>query len=386
MGGEYFKIWIVNIFLSILTLGIYSAWAKVRTKRYFYGNTRLDNSSFEYHAKPIAILKGRLIAVAFLAVVLLLDTLNPYMQFATLIVIALVTPWVIWRSLLFNARMTSYRNVRFGFSGKASPLYLYLLLLPLAPFLIGGILLFVQHGLGMINLTALGTELENGNPLQRQSGTMIAIIFGVAILVTYLLIPYIQKSINSYYFNGHRYGQGKFRARLEASAYYLIYLKAMGIFLLAFAVFGALIALIGINSGLMEGSGPPINPGALGVLNVLVVIVFFGVFSWIKAYTTSRFRNYSVSRLKLQSVATFSSRMRVNKLFWIQFTNIILLLVTIGLAWPWAIVRLTRYRLETIDTRIYGDIDSFVTQMQQKQSALGEEIGEAFDLDLDLGI
>ena len=34
-GGEYFRIWIVNLVLTILTFGIYSAWAKVRTKRYF---------------------------------------------------------------------------------------------------------------------------------------------------------------------------------------------------------------------------------------------------------------------------------------------------------------------------------------------------------------
>ena len=59
--GEYFKIWIVNIFLTILTLGIYSAWAKVRKRRYFYGNTLLLNAPFEYLADPIKILKGRFI-------------------------------------------------------------------------------------------------------------------------------------------------------------------------------------------------------------------------------------------------------------------------------------------------------------------------------------
>ena len=32
---EYFGIWIVNILLTIVTLGIYSAWAKVRRMRYF---------------------------------------------------------------------------------------------------------------------------------------------------------------------------------------------------------------------------------------------------------------------------------------------------------------------------------------------------------------
>ena len=39
-GSEYFKIWIVNVLLTIVTLGIYSAWAKVRRLRYFYNNTR----------------------------------------------------------------------------------------------------------------------------------------------------------------------------------------------------------------------------------------------------------------------------------------------------------------------------------------------------------
>ena len=46
-GGEYFKIWIVNILLSIVTLGIYSAWAKVRRKQYFYGNTRVAGSALQ---------------------------------------------------------------------------------------------------------------------------------------------------------------------------------------------------------------------------------------------------------------------------------------------------------------------------------------------------
>ena len=29
-GGEYFRIWAVNRTLTVLTLGLYSAWAKVR--------------------------------------------------------------------------------------------------------------------------------------------------------------------------------------------------------------------------------------------------------------------------------------------------------------------------------------------------------------------
>ena len=63
-GSEYFRIWVVNLLLTLVTLGVYSAWAKVRTARYFRNNTRLDGHVFDYHGNPAAILRGRIIALA----------------------------------------------------------------------------------------------------------------------------------------------------------------------------------------------------------------------------------------------------------------------------------------------------------------------------------
>ena len=57
---EFFGIWIVNLLLSLLTFGIYSAWAKVRTKKYFYQNTYVAGRSFDYHATGGQILIGRI--------------------------------------------------------------------------------------------------------------------------------------------------------------------------------------------------------------------------------------------------------------------------------------------------------------------------------------
>ncbi len=109
---EYFKIWIVNIFLSIITLGIYSAWAKVRNNQYFYGNTIIDGSSFNYTAKPISILKGRLIAVGILGVYSIVNQVSPMAGFALSLAFMPVIPWLITRSLAFNARNSMYRNIR----------------------------------------------------------------------------------------------------------------------------------------------------------------------------------------------------------------------------------------------------------------------------------
>src|SRR5437867_5664384 len=68
-ASEYFRIWIVNLGLTIVTLGIYSAWAKVRKRRYLYCHTLIGGEGFEYRAKPWPILKGRLIALGFLIAV-----------------------------------------------------------------------------------------------------------------------------------------------------------------------------------------------------------------------------------------------------------------------------------------------------------------------------
>ena len=65
-GAEYFGIWIVNLLLTIVTLGIYSAWAKVRRLQYFCRHTELAGSSFDFHGNPIKILIGRAIALVIL--------------------------------------------------------------------------------------------------------------------------------------------------------------------------------------------------------------------------------------------------------------------------------------------------------------------------------
>ena len=40
-GSEYFRIWIVNLLLTILTLSLYYPFAKVRRMRYFHGATEV---------------------------------------------------------------------------------------------------------------------------------------------------------------------------------------------------------------------------------------------------------------------------------------------------------------------------------------------------------
>lgn len=139
-AGEYFKIWIVNLCLSVLTLGIYSAWAKVRRKRYFYGCTLLQGASFEYLGNPVAILKGRVLVVLAFVAYALLKEVHFLIGIVLFFAVAAVLPWVIQRALQFNARNSTHRNVRFGFRGTKMDVF--------AVLLIGALLVPLTLGLG----------------------------------------------------------------------------------------------------------------------------------------------------------------------------------------------------------------------------------------------
>ena len=370
-GAEYFKIWIVNLILSILTIGIYSAWAKVRTKRYFYGNTEIDGAVFDYHATPIMILKGRIVAVLLFILFTASGYFSPYAQGVLFLALALLAPWVIWNSIRFNAKVTSYRNVRFAFKGRPLKLYLLLILVPLSPALIAVLVA------GVLYLV---------NPLQ---STFLGGIVGIGIFAVYLMIPLVQQLVTSYYFGNHLYGQGTVKEKLSSGHYYITYLKLMLLSFLWLIPIGLLIAAIAAFSGASLTNVDPesLASGSIGAgIGFVVFIPIILMSVWSKAYLQARIRNYVFSKIKLADRIKFSSELKVKRLFWIYLSNLFLLIITLGFAYPWTKIRLAKYKLETISLLVWGDLDGFVTQMGDRRNALGEELGDAFDLDIGLGI
>ncbi|TMG98330.1 MAG: DUF898 domain-containing protein, partial [Betaproteobacteria bacterium] len=108
---------VVSLFLSVVTLGIYSAWGKVRKKRYLYSHTELDGTGFEFRAAPLAILRGRVIALVLLGGFALSGHVLPIMQLVFIIILLVLTPWIVVAASRFNARNSAWRNITFGFDG-----------------------------------------------------------------------------------------------------------------------------------------------------------------------------------------------------------------------------------------------------------------------------
>jgi len=139
-GFEYFKIWIVNILLTIVTLGIYSAWATVRNNRYFYSNLYLDNNNFRYLAEPLTILKGRIIAVLAFVAYSIAAQLMPIFSLVLLLLLLVAIPFFVNQSLAFKNRMSAYRNIQFRFHGSYGEAFMVMYIWPILGVLTLGVL------------------------------------------------------------------------------------------------------------------------------------------------------------------------------------------------------------------------------------------------------
>ena len=384
-GSEYFAIWIVNVILSALTLGIYSAWAKVRTKRYLYGNTSIDDASFEYHADPITILKGRLIAFALLFVYFVFSKFYPLFSLIFIPIFALVVPWVIWRSIIFNAKMSSIRNVRFGFRGDLKGSYLYYLVVPFSPILLFLLLGFAYSAIFTgFPIGDFAYYLERMLIYPKYYIPEISITF-VGFIVSFFLTPYVHKLRMSYYINNMYYGQGRFSTNIFASRFYLIdivaFLIPVGVVILVMTlIYMAIVGIVAVSDGL--GNEQVLLPIFMSLGLLLVYLLLFSTVLLGKAYFTAQLRKYVYANTKLDDSIGLGSDLNIWHLFWIYLSNFLLLIFTLGFAYPWTVIRTARYMVETVSLSNAEALSQFVSEQQQQQSALGEEMVDAFDVDI----
>ncbi len=127
-GGELFGIFVVNVLLTLLTLGVYSFWAKVKTRQYLWGQTEFAGDRFNFHGTGRELLIGWLKAMVLfggLVVVtrMLLPTLWDAPQadaIGQLLLAAgfiVLIPLAIIGSMRYRLGRTSWRGVRFSFHG-----------------------------------------------------------------------------------------------------------------------------------------------------------------------------------------------------------------------------------------------------------------------------
>ena len=380
-GREYFKIWIVNVLLTIVTLGFYYPWAKVRNRRYFYANSILDGRNFEYHATGKQLFIGFLVAMALFIVYVVIQKISPIGSLMLIGALFIAIPWLIWRSMMFNMRMTSFSNVRFDFAGQLRDSYMNF---------------FVYPVLLMIGYVVLAIGVEVLMPILGMGLTSV-ISFVVFLTFIVFAVSFIKKKNIEYIINLSRYGQGIFQTNVKTKEFMTIMLKTVGIAILAmFAtalVIGALVyATVGLETlvSLQEAANDPqMMQAKMAAIMPIIGLAYLGMIlasMFIMAYSMTRQRTYVYENTTLDNEITFGSTLKAKKFAWVMITNFLAVIATLGLAMPWAKVRVAKVMLENTQVYTDGGFDQYMTQKQNESSSLGEQIGDAFDVDVGLGL
>ncbi|WP_420995522.1 YjgN family protein [Cupriavidus sp. 30B13] len=327
-GSEYFRIWIVNALLTIVTLGIYSAWAKVRTMQYFYRNTRLDAASFDYHGRASAILKGRAIVFGLAMVFQLTSHISPLLSLVLGLALALVFPLLLVRSLRFRMANSSYRGLRFAFTGGDAEAYKVFLLWP-----------------------------------------------ALTLLTLYALAPLAHQRFKQYQHNHTRFGTAPFAIDATAGGFYGVYLRA----------FGMMVAVMVVTAVAGGALGNVFGGGRGGVVMAFLVaaVGFYVALLAIGPFFMARLQNLVWNHTTLAPHA-FRSEVKAGRLFFIFVTNMIATVLTLGLFMPFAKVRSMRYRIESMTMLAAAPLDAFVAGETQQVGALGDAAVDWYDIDIAL--
>jgi uncharacterized membrane protein YjgN (DUF898 family) len=342
---EYFRIWIVNLCLTLLTLGIFSAWAKVRKKRYLYANTTLDGTPFQYLAQPVPILKGRLIAAAGFLIYYLSRNLFTFLLPWVLGAALIAAPWVIARSSAFRARYSAFRNLTFRFDAGYPATFRTL------------------YAWGLIPSIAVGIILSrNGKPW----------ILAIASLIFGIYFPFWLCRLKKFIIEHMQFGgrPGAFSA--TGGQFFGIYFRA-GLIMVGLSF------PMGIFTAILA-SGSPNNIWLLGYIGPIWGYANYAVFY---AFVRSRSTNLAWNGTRVGPLR-FKASMRARDLMALYLTNALGIIASAGLLIPWAVMRTLKYRIDHLQVVQEGLLAEFKGSDTGSVAAIGAETMDFFDLDLSL--
>ena len=365
-GSEYFRIWIVNLLLMFVTLGIYYPWAKVRRLRYFHANTLVGGEPLGFHADPKKMFKGYVLVGVLFALYSAAGNFSALAGFLAFVIVAAIWPALLKSSMQFRLANTSWRGLRFHF--KSSVGGAYRAVVPL----------FVP------SLVILAAVVGIDNP--NKPPVWYLATLGVVALATLAVFPWLLWNLKQYQHNHYALASLQTTFKATLGSFYKLFFKALGVMLLPIGLviaFAAIAVFLG-KTNLSSGALPKgiMNPA---VLIVLVMASFAAVATTLviaRPYLTSRLQNLVWTRTGNASLR-FVSDLRFSSLLWLTVKNWFFVVLTFGFYWPFAAVAVARMRLEAVTVKTRIDPDTLVSQMRSVEGeAAGDAAGDLFGLDI----
>ena len=359
-GSEYFRIWIVNLLLIILTLGLYYPFAKVRRLRYFYGNTTLGGDEFDFHGNPWKMLRGFLLMAALFGAYALASNASPWAALVALLAVAAIWPALFRASMQFRLANTSWRGLRFQFLGSTAGAYRALVPAQLALLLyLGGV-------------TFLGAATRQGPQAEREVAPLAVWAAALGALLVTVLAPWFWWLIKRYQHD--HYSLGPLRTQLQGGpgAFYGVFLKALGIGLLF------VVPVVGLFT-----AAAVTRSGAL-VTMVITMVAYVAALVVVGSFFSGRLQDLTWSRTRGRGLR-FDSRVPLAALMRLTAKNWLLIGLTLGLYLPFARVARARLLIESVSVATLHPPAALTAALGgMAGDAAGDASGDLLGLDIGL--
>ncbi len=340
-GRTLFGIFMVNTFFTLLTLGLYSFWGRVRIRQFLSSQTSFAHARFSYHGTPQELLKGWSKAFlvfglpyAFLSLVPLLgDQIPTWIPNALAGTMALCfIPVAVVGSHRYRLSRTSLGTIRFSFRGRVKE-YMKI-------WVVGSVLTLLTAG---------------------------------------IYYPFFENARRKFLVAHTYFGNRPFTYSGRGSGLLRIYVTSLAFSLII------MVTLIGIHAG-PDGLSILAQWPSDGWRDLLFNSLFITglltlLLPWFYLQVSKQRYQWNHSDF---GDAHFQFSASTWNLMELRLTNFLMLILTFGLAWPWVQVRNLQFLYYHLS--LQGPLDfQRIEQEALDASPTGEELAGYFDAGFDLG-
>lgn len=331
-GGELLPIILLNLLLTIITLGIYRFWAKTNVRDFIWSKTYFDGEPFEYTGTGGELFKGFLTVfilfmLAYLGFVFLLlpmlMSLPPVVAGILGITLYLAMIWLmgvaVYRAHYYRMSRTKWRGIRGAQIGSSS-------------------------SYGWLTLKYL---------------FLLIVTFGLA-------TPYVTVKLFNHITSNKRMGSGVFSSTAEVGRLYKTFIPCL---ILAY-ICGGYFGFQAFQAKLAGNDAGFFINYILAFLSVVIIFIWYEVKLMNQLYSGIKFQNMEFNfNLSVISYVKFA------------LINLVIIIFTLGIAAPIVMMRWSRLTCENLSFSGNIDLES-ITQSPEEGPSMGEGLVEAFDIDV----
>lgn len=339
-----YRLMLVNLALTIVTLGIWRFWARTRIRRFLWAHTTVAGEAFEYTGTGGELLKGFLRAlVIFLPLGLLVgfgqlflpEPVVPFVTIAVYLLLSFLALVGAFAAQRYQLRRTTWRGIRFGMDGS--------------PFAYGRAMLW----------------------------RWLLLPFTLFMMLPWIAAAALRRTLGQ-----ARFGSARATFIGEGGTLFPWMILAVGVFFLALVPGLAIVGgpMWGAAQVMFDPTGRrmPVDPTWI----VVGVVAFFGVLTFafamagaVYAAATMRF-TYANSTL---GGLRFDFTRSISRTAWFLIGNALLVLLSLGLLLPYALHRRMHYLAAGVT--VTGTLDLAAIAQATAGEQYGEGLADALGLD-----